>query len=52
MKPVVVSGQGRKVGKTSAIAGSIRALNTLAWTAVKICHHAAGAERLFRRGHP
>jgi molybdopterin-guanine dinucleotide biosynthesis protein len=52
MKLVVVGGQGRKVGKTSVITGLIRRLNTLAWTAVKICHHAAGAERLFRRGHP
>ena len=40
MKLVVVGGQGRKVGKTSVIAGLIRGLNTLAWTAVKISHHA------------
>jgi hypothetical protein len=40
MRLVVVGGQGRKVGKTSVIAGLIRGLNTLAWTAVKISHHA------------
>jgi hypothetical protein len=40
MKLVVVGGQARKVGKTSVIAGLIRGLNTLAWTAVKISHHA------------
>jgi hypothetical protein len=39
MKLVVVGGQGRKVGKTSVIAGLIRGLKTLAWTAVKISHH-------------
>jgi hypothetical protein len=39
MKLVVVGGQGRKVGKTSVIAGLIRGLNSLAWTAVKISHH-------------
>jgi hypothetical protein len=39
MKLVVVGGQARKVGKTSVIAGLIRGLNTLAWTAVKISHH-------------
>jgi hypothetical protein len=39
MKLVVVGGQGRKVGKTSVIAGLIRGLNALAWTAVKISHH-------------
>jgi hypothetical protein len=39
MRLVVVGGQGRKVGKTSVIAGLIRGLNTLAWTAVKISHH-------------
>ena len=42
MKLVVVGGQGRKVGKTSVIAGLIRGLNTLAWTAVKISHHGGG----------
>jgi hypothetical protein len=42
MKLVVVGGQGRKVGKTSVIAGIIRGLNTLAWTAVKISHHGGG----------
>jgi hypothetical protein len=44
MKLVVVGGQGRKVGKTSVIAGLIRGLSTLAWTAVKISHHAGDAE--------
>ena len=39
MRLLVVGGQGRKVGKTSVIAGLIRGLNTLAWTAVKISHH-------------
>jgi hypothetical protein len=40
MKLVVVGGQARKVGKTSVIVGLIRGLHTLAWTAVKISHHA------------
>jgi hypothetical protein len=44
MKLVVVGGQGRKVGKTSVIAGLIRGLNTLAWTAVKVTRHAGDAE--------
>jgi hypothetical protein len=39
MKLVIVGGQARKVGKTSVIAGLIRGLNPLAWTAVKISHH-------------
>ena len=43
MRLVVVGGQGRKVGKTSVIAGLIRGLNALAWTAVKISHHAGDA---------
>jgi hypothetical protein len=43
MKLVVVGGQGRKVGKTSVIAGLIRGLHTLAWTAVKISHHGGDA---------
>jgi hypothetical protein len=43
MKLVVVGGQGRKVGKTSVISGLIRGLHTLAWTAVKISHHAGDA---------
>jgi hypothetical protein len=43
MKLVVVGGQARRVGKTSVIAGLIRGLNTLAWTAVKISHHAGNA---------
>jgi hypothetical protein len=41
---VVVGGQGRKVGKTSVIAGLIRGLHTLAWTAVKISHHTGDAD--------
>jgi len=44
MKLVVVGGQGRKVGKTSVIAGLIRGLNSLAWTAVKISHHRGDAD--------
>jgi hypothetical protein len=44
MKLVVVGGQARKVGKTSVIAGLIRGLNTLAWTAVKISVHAGDAD--------
>jgi hypothetical protein len=43
MKLVVVGGQGRKAGKTSVIAGLIRGLHTLAWTAVKISHHGGDA---------
>jgi hypothetical protein len=44
MKLVVVGGQARKVGKTSVIAGLIRGLNTLAWTAVKISHHGSDTD--------
>jgi len=44
MKLVVVGGQTRKVGKTSVIAGLIRGLNTLAWTAVKVSHHDGDSE--------
>jgi hypothetical protein len=44
MKLVVVGGQARKVGKTSVIAGLIQGLNTLAWTAMKISHHAGAAD--------
>jgi hypothetical protein len=43
MKLVVVGGQARKVGKTSVIAGLVRGLNSLAWTAVKISHHGGDA---------
>jgi hypothetical protein len=39
MRLVVVGGQARKVGKTSVIAGLIRGLKMLAWTAVKVSHH-------------
>ncbi len=41
---VVVGGQARKVGKTAVMAGLIRGLNTLAWTAVKISHHGGDAD--------
>jgi hypothetical protein len=44
MKLVVVGGQARKVGKTSVIAGLIRGLKALAWTAVKITHHVGNAD--------
>jgi len=44
MKLVVVGGQGRKVGKTSVIAGLLRGLNSLAWTAVKISYHGGDAD--------
>ena len=43
MRLVVVGGQARKVGKTSVIAGLIRGLSGLAWTAVKISHHEGDA---------
>jgi hypothetical protein len=44
MRVVVVGGQARKVGKTSVIAGLVRGLNSLAWTAVKISHHGGDAD--------
>jgi hypothetical protein len=44
MKLVVVGGQLRKVGKTSVVAGLVRGLNSLAWTAVKISHHGGDAD--------
>lgn len=44
MRLVVVGGQARKIGKTSVIAGLIRGLNTLAWTAVKISNHTGEAD--------
>ena len=44
MKLVVVGGQVRKVGKTSVIAGLVRGLNSLAWTAVKISYHDGDAD--------
>jgi hypothetical protein len=44
MKVVVVGGQARKVGKTSVIAGLIRGMDRLAWTAVKISHHAGNTD--------
>jgi hypothetical protein len=36
---LVVGGQSRKVGKTSVVAGLIRATPQLCWTAVKIAGH-------------
>ncbi len=39
MRIVVIGGQARKVGKTSVMAGLIRSLRRLAWTAVKISRH-------------
>ena len=42
MKIVVVAGQARKVGKTSVVAGLIRGLRRLHWTAVKISTHRYG----------
>jgi hypothetical protein len=36
---LVVGGQSRKVGKTSVVAGLIRATAELCWTAVKIAGH-------------
>lgn len=36
---LVVGGQSRKVGKTSVVAGLIRATSELCWTAVKIAGH-------------
>jgi hypothetical protein len=44
MRLVVVGGQARKVGKTSVIAGLIRGLDKLGWTAVKISHHAGDGD--------
>jgi hypothetical protein len=44
MKLVVVGGQARKVGKTSVIAGLIRGLKMLAWTAVKVSYHIREAD--------
>jgi len=44
MKLVVVGGQARKVGKTSVIAGLIRGLKMLAWTAVKVSYHSREAD--------
>ena len=44
MKLVIVGGQARKVGKTSVIAGMIRGLKMLAWTAVKVSYHSREAD--------
>jgi len=39
MKVVVVGGHSRNIGKTSVMAGLIRELKSLSWTAVKITQH-------------
>lgn len=39
MKVVLVGGHGRKVGKTSVVAGVLRGLKSVGWTAVKITPH-------------
>jgi hypothetical protein len=44
MNLIVVGGQARKVGKTSVIAGLIRGLKMLAWTAVKVSYHSREAD--------
>jgi hypothetical protein len=41
---IVVGGHSRKVGKTSVIAGLIRALAGAGWTAIKISPHAHATE--------
>jgi hypothetical protein len=43
---VVVGGHTRNIGKTSVVAGLIRALPELRWTAFKISHHWHGTERV------
>jgi len=42
MKAVVVGGHTRNIGKTSVMAGLIRELQSLAWTAVKITQYGRG----------
>jgi hypothetical protein len=42
MKVVVVGGHSRNIGKTSVMAGVIRGLESLAWTAVKITQYGHG----------
>lgn len=42
MKTVVVGGHSRNIGKTSVMAGVIRALKFLNWTAVKITQYGHG----------
>jgi hypothetical protein len=42
MRIVVIGGQARKIGKTSVMAGLIRGLRQLNWTAVKISTHDGG----------
>src|ERR1700722_4431352 len=44
MAIVVVGGQTRNIGKTSVVAGLIRALPEMQWTAFKITHHWHGRE--------
>jgi hypothetical protein len=41
---VVVGGQARNIGKTSVVAGLIRALPEFRWTGFKISHHWHGTE--------
>jgi hypothetical protein len=43
---VVVGGHTRNIGKTSVVAGLIRSLPELRWTAFKISHHWHGMEPL------
>lgn len=43
MRIVVIAGQARKVGKTSVMAGLIRATRQLNWSAVKISTHQGSA---------
>jgi molybdopterin-guanine dinucleotide biosynthesis protein len=42
MKLVVVGGHSRNIGKTSVMAGLIRSLESLGWTAVKITQYGHG----------
>jgi molybdopterin-guanine dinucleotide biosynthesis protein len=44
MAIVVVGGQTRNIGKTSVVAGLIRALPEMQWTAFKITHHWHGTD--------
>ena len=52
MKIVVVAGQSRKIGKTSVMAGLIRGLRSLGWTAVKISTHRDHVPHANDTGHP
>lgn len=42
MKAVVIGGHSRNIGKTSVMAGLIRALKSLDWTAIKITQYGHG----------